>query len=219
MRFIDLAFHLGVLFAAFGFLWGLIRIFIGIMRFNHAKRTVFEEYTVKLIQYFFLADVTFLFCLKDNRTQEVLQSELLLSASILVLYFLGKLQNRQNRFLMFRGFGNSLNQFQPIFHLYAEISVILFGLGTFFFYSFYPLYAMNPISNWFYDTIIRLENVPVFGFIIKVFGFFVLINIFNKIINGLFFLISGKPFIQTSSEFNFNSDNNDTTKFDDYEEL
>jgi len=78
---------------------------------------------------------------------------------------------------------------------------------------------MNPISNWFYDTIINLENMPVFGYIIKIFGFFVLIGIFNKIINGLFFLISGKPFITNRSTFETKGDEKDSTKFDDYEEL
>lgn len=219
MRFIDLAFHLGVLFAAFSFLWGGIRLFIAVLRLGSPQKTIFEEYTLKLIQYFFLSDVTFLFCLKEDYSHEVLLSELMLAASILILYFVGKLQNRQNRFLMFRGFGNTLNQFQPVFHLYSEIGVILFGLSTFCFYTFCPIYAMNPISNWFYNTIINLENMPFFGYIIKIFGFFVLIGIFNKIINGLFFLISGKPFMSNLSSFDTKDSEKDSAKFDDYEEL
>jgi hypothetical protein len=78
---------------------------------------------------------------------------------------------------------------------------------------------MNPISNWFYNTIINLENMPFFGYIIKIFGFFVLIGIFNKIINGLFFLISGKPFISNLSSFDTKDNEKDSAKFDDYEEL
>ncbi len=218
MKFIDFAFRLGVVFAVFGFLWGIIRLFIGILRFKTGEKSLVEEYSIKAVQYFFLADVTFLFCLNQNNSSEVLPFELSLGASILTLYFVGKLQNRQKRSVMMQGFGSALKQLQPMFNLKAEIGVITFSLGMFIFYAFNPTYAQNPISNWFYENILGIEKAPFFGYIFKIIGFFVLLGILNKIVNGFFFLISGKPLVTSSTSFGAKKEE-DPNKFDDFEEL
>jgi hypothetical protein len=119
---------------------------------------------------------------------------------------------------MFQGVGDSLKFLQPVFNLRAEIISILFALGMFTLFSFYPNYAYNPISNWFYDTIIGIEKAPLIGFVFKVIGFFILLGLFNKIINGFFYLISGKPLFQSNSSIRVNTET-ENTKFDDYEEL
>lgn len=218
MKLIDFAFRLGIIFSVFGFLWLLIKFGIRFLRSNNSEKNIIEEYSFKFVQYFFLADVTFLFCIDQNQSTKILPVELFISTSILALYFIGKLQNNQKRLIMFQGVGDSLKFLQPVFNLRAEIISILFALGMFTLFSFYPNYAYNPISNWFYDTIIGIEKAPLIGFVFKVIGFFILLGLFNKIMNGFFYLISGKPLFQSNSSFSVNKET-ENTKFDDYEEL
>jgi hypothetical protein len=63
-----------------------------------------------------------------------------------------------------------------------------------------------------------IEKTPIIGFVFKIIGFFILISLFNKILNGFFYLISGKPLITTTSSFQAKKEN-ESSKFDDYEEL
>lgn len=219
MKFFDFAFKLGVEFAVFSFIWGIIKIVISFLRPNGSEKTTIEEYSLKLVQYFFLADVTFLFCLEENNIQ-ILYSELLIAGSILLMYFVGKLQKKQQRLVMFQGFAGPLKGLLPKFDLKAEIGVITFAMLTFVFLAFKPIYASNPISNWFYKNISDIEKTPFFGWIFNVIGFFVLLGILNKLVNGVFYLLSGKPLIQTSTSFNSNQDSSKKeNNFDDYEEL
>jgi len=218
MNLIDFAFRLGIIFSVFGFLWILVRLVFRFIRPNRIDKNIIEEYSFKFVQYFFLADVTFLFCLDHNESSKILPFQLVFSAFILILYFIGKLQNTQKRGLFFQGFGDSLKILQPVFNLYAEIASIVFALGMFTFFSFYPNFAYNPISNWFYDSILGIEKTPIIGFVFKIIGFFILLSLFNKILNGFFYLISGKPLFTTNTSFQTKKEN-DSTKFDDYEEL
>lgn len=218
MNLIDFAFRLGIIFSVFGFLWILVRSVFRFIRPNKIEKNVIEEYSFKFVQYFFLADVTFLFCLDHNESSKILPFQLFISAFILILYFIGKLQNNLKRGLMFQGIGDSLKFLQPVFNLRAEIASIVFALGMFTFFSFYPNFAYNPISNWFYDSILGIEKTPIIGFVFKIIGFFILLSLFNKILNGFFYLISGKPLITSESSFRTKKEN-DNSKFDDYEEL
>jgi hypothetical protein len=220
MKFFDFAFKLGVVFAVFSFIWGIIRIAISFLRPKGAEKSIVEEYSIKLIQYFFLADVTFLFCLDEVNNNQVLYSELIIAGAILFMYFIGKLQKKQQRLVMFQGFKTSLNGLIPKFDLKAEIGVIIFAMTTFIFLFFKPVFATNPISVWFFKNITEIEKAPFFGWIFNLIGFFVLLSIMNKLINGVFYLLSGKPLFQTSTSFNTNQDSSKKENdFDDYEEL
>ena len=211
---------MGVMFAVFGFLWGGVRLSITLLRPKHLEKNRIEEYSIKAVQYFFLIDVTFLFCLNQNNSDIILPYELYTGALILILYFVGKLQNRQKRSTLFKAsLGENMKFLTPMFHLQSEIGVILFGMGMFVFFIFYPQYAQNPISNWFYDTIIGIEEAPVIGFIFKIVGFFILLSIVNKLLNGIFYLLSGKPLVTTSMHVEGEKKEDDPTKFDDFEEL
>lgn len=220
MNLLNFAFLMGVMFAVFAFLWGFVRLSITLLRPKHFERSIMEEYSIKALQYFFLIDVTFLFCLNHKNSGYILPYELYTGAMILVVYFVGKLQNRQKRSMLFKAsIGESMKFLTPVFNLKAEIGVILFGIGMFVFFIFYPDFAQNPISNWFYESIIGIEEAPFIGFIFKVIGFFILLSILNKLINGVFYLISGKPLVTTQMYVNDETKKDDPSKFDDFEEL
>jgi hypothetical protein len=216
VKFIELAFRLGVVFAIFSFIWGIFKLILGGLRGGRTKSIV-EEYSLKLVQYFFLVDVTFLFCIKNDGANELLINEMIFSALILVLYFVGKLQNKQQRIDLFKISGANLPNLTPVFNLYAEIATIIFAIVVFTAFIFFPNYANNPVSNWFYTSILDIEGTFFFGFIFKVIGFFVLLGIFLKLINGLSFLLSGRPLASVRSEFH--SDSSKKDDFDDFEEI
>lgn len=174
-----------------------------------------EEYSLKFVQYFFLVDVTFLFCVKKEGG-ELLPYELVFTGFILILYFVGKFQNKQQRLSFFKISGTRIPDVKPVFHLGAEISAIVFAVLLFAFFVFMPVYANNPVSNWFYQSILDIEDTFFFGFIFKVIGFFVLVGIIMKLVNGITFLLSGKPIAPVRG---FDSDKKDKDDFDDYEEI
>lgn len=214
MKFIEIAFRLGVIFAIFGFIWGFFQLLLNLIRGLRPKILI-EEYSLKFVQYFFLVDVTFLFCINTQDDSQLLINELILSASILVLYFVGKLQNKQQRNTILKVSGTRISNLMPLFNLKAEIAAIIFGIIVFTFFSFYPIYANNPISNWFFESIKSIEATPIFGFIFKIIGFFVLLGILMKIVNGITFLISGRPIASIQSEFHSGKKDD----FDDFEEI
>lgn len=219
VKFLDLAFRLGVVFAIFGFLWGILNFFLRLLRAGRPK-TIVEEYLLKFLQYFFLVNVTFLFCVQKNNASILMPQELILAGLILILYFTGKLQNNQNRLMLFQMSGANLPQFQSLFNLRGEIIVITLSMTYFVALIFFPEYAANPISNWFYESILDIETTPVFGFIFKVIGFFVLLGILSKLANGLAFLITGAPLITVNRQYKrTEKDENKEDRFDDFEEL
>ena len=217
MKFIDLAFRLGVVFAIFGFIWGILNMFLTLMRGGRTK-TIFEEYLLKAFQYFFLVDVTFLFCVQKDDVSLLLPNELILAGCVLILYFTGKLQNRQNRSALLQMAGNPLRSMATMFNLKAEIAVITFAILAFVAFVFYPMYAQNPISNWFYESILEIDKTPIFGFIFKIIGFFVLISILFKLLNGFSYLLSGAPLVTVNRQFQARS-KNEEDQFDDFEEM
>ncbi|TNE55368.1 MAG: hypothetical protein EP338_03630 [Bacteroidetes bacterium] len=220
MQFIELLFRLGVVFAIFSFLWGLIQFVLTLLR-GMRDKTIAEEYLLKSVQYLFLADVTFLFCLTSVEEQELGIQEVLMTGMILLLYFLGKLQNSQSRMkLLNMNFGGlPIKMARPLFHLPTEIGVILLSMALFVLFVFFPDWARNPISNWFYESILNIEDTPVFGFVFKVIGFFVLLGILFRLLNGLSFLLSGKPMVSVNRGFNSGKKESEEDDFDPFEEV
>lgn len=216
MELFNFIFQLGVVFAIFGFIWGIIQIGYQLLRAG-SQRTIREEYAIKLIKYFFLVDVTFLFCLEEKG---LVINQLIIAALILLTYFIGKLQKQQNRVVMFQMVANGLPKNETKFDLKSEIFVITFAILFFIGFMFFPEYSKNPISLWFNDSIHSIEQAAVFGFIFKIIGFFFLVSMIMKMINTLSLLITGSPL--TTSRMNFNQDSNkkdDSNKFDDFEEI
>jgi hypothetical protein len=213
VELINFIFRLGVVFAIYGFLWGIIKIGYNLLRAT-SPISIFEEYILKTIQYFILVDVTFIFGFHN----ELNTNQLIITGFILLTYFIGKLQNQQNKTILFQMVTNGIPKKETKFDLKAEIIVITMSITVFIGFIFFPQYAKNPISEWFYESILNIEDTPVFGFIFKVIGFIFIINMFLKMINGLSQLISGKAYFETGNKYKKNEkeENND---FDDFEEI
>ena len=103
------------------------------------------------------------------------------------------------------------------FNLFAEIALIFFTACVFIFLGFYPYFAHNPVSNWFYDSILSIQSTPIFGFVFNIIGFFVLLGFISKFVNTISFLLSGKPFVTT--KLNVTNSTGNPNKFDDFEDV
>lgn len=214
MNLLDFIFRLGVVFAIYGFLWGIFELGI-LMLSAGRKRSLGEVYLIKAIKYIFLADVTFLFCFDGSNSSMYVMNQVIFSGIILLTYFIGKLQKNQTKSMFFTIAGTNMPNRQSLFNLRSETAVIIVALSVFVAFWFFPQYASNPISQWFHDSILNIEDTPVFGFIFKVIGFFFLLSLIMKMISAFTFLLSGgKTGNQSRKQ---KEDDND--RFDDFEEL
>lgn len=213
---LNFIFRLGVVFAIFGFLWGLIDIGLRLLTASR-QRTLVETYLIKGVKYLFLVTVTFLFCLGDLNTRIPVSYQVVLAGIVLLTYFVGKLQNSQNRVALFQMMGRGLPQTPVIsFNLKAEIGVIAAALILFTVLWFYPSLADNRLSRWFQESILSIENAVFFGFIFKVIGFFFILNMIFKMIGGITFLLNGG---KRPASKNGNDDDSGNDDFIDYEEI
>lgn len=217
---LNFIFRLGVVFAIYGFLWGLIEIGFRLLT-SGRERSVGEIYLLRGVKYLFLADVTFLFCIDGEVSKMNNLNQLLLAAIILLTYFVGKLQNNQNRTRMFQVFNNARLQMPKRavtqFNLRAEIGVIVLALGLFVGLYFAPQFARNPISFWFFESIVDIENTVFFGFIFKIVGFFFLLSMISKMINGVTFLLGGARTPQ--NPYDQNDQEKEKDDYDPWEEV
>ncbi|MDX1651780.1 MAG: hypothetical protein R3277_04765 [Brumimicrobium sp.] len=216
MEILNFIFRLGVVLAIFGFLWWLINLGLSLLR-GGRKKMLLEAYIIKLVRYFFLVDVVMLFCL-DQAQGNIDYNKTIIAGLILLIYFIGKIQNAQLRQSLFTvqgnmGMRNIMNQMKPVFDIRYESVVIIVSVLVFTGFIFYPQYAVNPISTWFYETIVDIEDTPIFGFIFKVIGFFFVISIIMKVVQGFTALLSGGRSSGRSD------DDDDDSGFDDYTEV
>jgi hypothetical protein len=137
---------------------------------------------------------------------------------VLLAYFVGKLQSKQQQQAMFKMVGNSMMMPFSNFNLKAEITVISAGILLFILFVFFPEFASNPASVWFHESIINIEDTPVFGFIFKVIGFFFLLSMIFKMINAIMYLASGRAFVEMHAGFGKMRNKKDD-EYDDFEEL
>jgi hypothetical protein len=215
MELINLIFRLGVLFSIYGFLWFFIDLILK-MLVGGRTRTIVEVYLIKSIKYLFLVNVTFLFCLDINQ-QDVTLKNLLPSAIILLMYFIGKFQQKQKQIRLMGSFGNdSLNEG---FNIRAEIVLITASILLFISFIYFPQYASNGVANWFRESIIDLETTVLIGFIFKVIGFFFLVGMIIKMVNAVIYILSGQPFIDIQTSINSGKQKRKSDDFDDFEEV
>jgi hypothetical protein len=215
MELLNFIFRMGVLFAIYGFIWGIFEFILVFLNTGKGK-TLSEEYVIKGIKYVFLADVTFLFCL-DLKDGEISYYQLGLAALVLTMYFVGKLQSNQQKAMLFGRMGGGFPMAYTNFNLKAEIGVIALSVLCFVGFIFFKDLSINPISDWFHDSIIGIEKTPIIGFVFKVIGFFFLISMLFKMANGVMYILSGAPLMQASAQFRAGKKSNDD--FDDYEEI
>lgn len=220
MSFFELVFRLGVIIAVFSFIWGVVRLVLRLLRGGSVKSVV-EEYFLKSTKYIFLSNIVVLNV--ENTSKQLMMNELIMTGLILFMYFVSKFQKSQEHSQLAMAFPKEMNPFAVTYNYVGEIVAIVFGVGSFAFFTFNPQYAPYGLSLWFYDGVISIENTFIIGFIFKVIGFFFLLSILQKIINSFFVLVSGKPLFNVNTSFRRkkrgnNEDENDD-KFDDFEEL
>jgi hypothetical protein len=201
-----------VVLAIFSFIWGLLRFGLTILR-GGRPLSYPVGLALKTVQYLIIADITILFC---EHKSDSLQLDLILSGMILLMYFIGKVQNMKTRFMIVQIQSRNFQQqhYKPNMNL--EFAVIAMSLALFTFLAFRPEFAVNPVSTWFYENIIGIEKAPFFGFIFKVVGFFFTISILFRMIAAFTILLSGQGFRKPDDR---NRDNRNDDPFDDYEEI
>jgi hypothetical protein len=211
LELINFIFRIGVVFAIFGFIWGFINIGYSILRGKN--NNLVEAYIIKAIKYFFLVDVVFLF---GYESFQLNINQLLTIALILLTYFISKLQNQQEKKQLFKIVGQNLPIPKKHFNFKAEVAIIIFSLSAFVGFMFFPEYSENQLSLWFHDSIIDIENTPIFGFIFKVIGFIFIVNLFSKLITSLNLIFNRKNNNDNSNDTDIKEDDN---KFDEFEEI
>lgn len=212
MQLLDFIFQMGVLFAIYGFLWGLIELGITLLSVGR-NRSIGEIYLIKAIKYFFLVDVTFLFCIDGSHSKLVVLEQFVIAAVVLLTYFLGKMEQKQMQMRFFQMGINGMNLNRKTnYNQRAEILTISLALFIYSCFWFKPEIAYNPLSIWFHTSITDIADTPVFGFIFKVIGFFFMLTIIFRFVNAISQLLNGN---RSSRYEPPQSDDG----FDDFEEI
>ncbi len=214
MELLNLIFNLGVLFSIYGFLWFFIELGLTLLS-GARKRTLFETYLIKGIKYVFLVNVTFLFSVDLNKNINFYN--LMPSALILIIYFIGMFQQKKRQQIFMGSF--SKQNTSTLLNVKSEIILIVLCSLLFLGLLFYPQFAENAVALWFRKSILDIESTVIIGFIFKIIGFFFLLGMIFKMLNAINYLISGKPLIDIKSRFTKTNTKNNDSDFDEYEEL
>jgi hypothetical protein len=210
VEFFNLIFRLGVVLAIFSFIWGFIKIGLTILR-GGMPLSAPMNIGIKTLQYLLLAEVAILFCTSENGDY---LAEAVTTGLILLMYFIGKMQNQRLKFMMVQFQGQGLNvPNKP--NIKAELGVIILAMALFTFLVINPVFADNQVSNWFYTSIKDIESTPIFGFIFGIVGFFFSLSIIFRMVNSISMILSGKAFEKQASE----ETNEQSDKFDDFDEI
>lgn len=172
----------------------------------------------KTVQYLLIADVAILFC-TDNPNGNLSTS--ITTGLILLMYFIGKVQNMQFKAMMsIQIQGRGLTE-GPKPKMGIEFGIVALAMAVFGFLLWRPEFAANAISNWFYKSIVDIENTPIFGFIFKIVGFFFTIGMLLRMFNALSVIFSGRAFGRNQDKDQNPNRRNDRrdNDFDDYEEV
>jgi hypothetical protein len=171
----------------------------------------------KTVQYLLIADVAILFC-TDNPNGNLSTS--ITTGLILLMYFIGKVQNMQFRAMMsIQIQGRNLADKQgPKPKMVLEFGIVVLAMAVFGFLLWKPEFSENAISNWFYKNIIDIESTPIFGFIFKIVGFFFTIGMLLRMFNALRVIFSGEAFGNRTNDEPTKNERSDN-HFDDYEEV
>lgn len=218
MEIINTTFRIGIIIGIFAFIWSLVQLAV-LMLSGGQRLQLWQHYTLKLVQYFFLVQVTFMFCFDSNTALSLSQNSLVVTFIILLIYFVSKFQNSQQRRMMVSVLRNQQapNQAKAVFDKRAEIGLVVLSLAFFLGYIYDPSFAENRISLWIKESIINIEDTPIFGFIFKVVGFFFLFSIFNKIFQSIAMLFGMKTLKDKTN--NGNDLPPKDNHFDDYEDV
>ena len=216
MELITLLFRLGVLFAIYGFIWFFIDAFIRLLT-SGRKRNKIEYYLIKSAKYLFLVNVLVLFCLNKTKT-EITFINIAPTLSIFCIYLIGRFQNDERKSIFqLSFFGKQMNNSNATsnFNRRNEIILIIGALIAFVLLAFNADYAKNNIAEWFYASIIDIEETAIIGYIFKFIGVLFLISMIFKMIGALTYILNGGPMMNVKSRIKNKKDD----EFDDYEEV
>ena len=216
MELISLLFRLGVLFAIYGFIWFFIDAFIRLLT-SGRKRNKIEYYLIKSAKYLFLVNVLVLFCLNKTKT-EITFINIAPTLSIFCIYLIGRLQNDERKsMIQLSFFDKERNKSGATsnFNRRNEIILIIGALIAFVVLAFNADYAKNNIAEWFYRSIIDIEQTAIIGYIFKFIGVLFLISMIFKMIGAISYILNGGPIIDVKSRIKNKKDD----EFDDYEEV
>ena len=216
MELITLLFRLGVLFAIYGFIWFFVDTFIRLITAG-SQRNKIEYYLIKSAKYLFLVNVLVLFCLNKTKT-EITFINIAPTLSIFCIYLIGRLQNDERKsMIQLSFFGKERNKSgaKSNFNRRNEIMLIIGALIAFVVLAFNADYAKNNIAEWFYRSIIDIEQTAIIGYIFKFIGVLFLISMIFKMIGAISYILNGGPIIDVKSRIKNKKDD----EFDDYEEV
>lgn len=215
VEFISLIFRLGVILAIFSFIWGILKFGFVLLR-GGVPMSYPLNLAFKTLQYLLIADVAIIFC--ENNPKGNLSTSII-TGLILLMYFIGKVQNMQFRAMMsIQIQGRNLTE-GPKPKMGLEFGIVALAMAVFGFLLWNPEFAENAISNWFYRNIIDIEDTPIFGFIFKIVGFFFTIGMLIRMFNALSMIFSGRAFGNQHQDQNQKDERRDNDRFDDYEEV
>lgn len=214
MEFISLVFRLGVVLAIFSFIWGILRFILTLLRGGIPLSYPFKV-GLKTLQYFLIAELTILFCTEQNDGNI---QRTILTGLILLMYFIGKVQNMQFKMMMIQIQGRNMQTPEKP-NMRLEFGIVILAMSLFTFLVLYPDFAYNGVSKWFYTSILDIETTPIFGFIFKIVGFFFSLGILFRMVNSISMILSGKAFGNRNDSSNNQSQKDDSNRFDDYEEI
>lgn len=208
MEILYFIFRLGVVLAIFSFIWGLINLGLGILR-GGIPLSYPAKLSLKAIQYFLIVNLVVLFSFQDS---DINVPNAIITGAIISMYFLGKVQRMKMRFAIIQIQGRNFNQPEKP-KMGLEFGVIAFAMFFYVFLLFNFDYASNNVANWFYKSIVDIENTIFFGFIFKIIGFFFTVTIIIRMVNSINVLLTG------GNKQNNNPDQENDNRFDDYEEV
>ncbi|WP_148235433.1 hypothetical protein [Fluviicola taffensis] len=173
---------------------------------------------LKTVQYLLIADVAILFCTDDPKGNF---SSAITVGFIVLMYFIGKVQNMQFKSMMSIQIQGRVPTEGPKPKMALEFGIVALAMAVFGFLLWKPEFAENSVSHWFYSNIIDIEKTPIFGFIFKIVGFFFTITMLLRMLNALSMIFSGQALGRRNNNDcnNRNDGNNQSNHFDDYEEV
>jgi len=196
-------FKLGILFAAFAFLWFWIQLLV-VLVIPHSIRLQ-TRYFLQLMQSLFLGSLVLKFLYMEIPYGTF--DPLIFWG--LITYFLYLIRNvKSNTAIMqvkvYSNLSEKLKVKKQWEWTLAFISLAITSLGM-----FYPQAFESQTTLWFYQQTQSLMNTPILGWIFKLFGFFFLLGTLFRFTGALLWLVSSKR----------NQAPRDDDRFDEFEEL
>lgn len=195
MGVLNFIFGLGIAFSIFGFIWGLIMLFVNFIRGSYQEGKEVQGYVLRIIKYFLLVSVSANYIIKyqDGNVSDttVGLTNMILGVIVMALYLMGKLRNRA----MLSQLSNNpvFARFSTTIDPKVERYLLSGSLVYFIFCLQYPAMVDNSVVNWFTESIVSIYNTPVIGWVFAVIAFFFLINIVMRGANVIGSLLTGQP--------------------------